>query len=105
MNGTLPPHRQPVGMSLVKPCKLQHIIGMLLGIERADHIRPLAGRGYRDGAAARTIRQALDRHDLDLLPAGFDQRRQNLHQARAGALLLILGNLAVEAAGDADEQF
>src|SRR6266567_4096347 len=90
VNGALTPDRQPLGMRMVKPRKSHHVIGMLLGVERADHVSPFSRPRDRDRATARTIGQALDRHDLDVLLAGFEALRQDLHQTCAGAHLLIL---------------
>jgi hypothetical protein len=109
VNRALTPDRQAFGMGVVKPRELKHIFGVLGGVERADHISPFVGGGHRDRAAARAIRQALDRHDLDILRdvwlAGLDDLRQGLDQPRAGALFLIRGRLIVQAARNADEKF
>jgi hypothetical protein len=108
MNGTLAPDRQSLGMGVVQPRKLKHVLGMLCGVERADHVGPFAGGRHGNRAPARAIRQALDRHDFDalrdVLLAGSDELRQGLYQARAGALFLFRDRLVVQAAGDADKE-
>src|SRR5713101_5768166 len=77
VDGALAPDRQPVWLRLVKPRKPDHIVGMLLGVERADHVSPFSRPRDRDRATARTIGQALDWHDLDVLLAGFKALRQD----------------------------
>jgi hypothetical protein len=104
VNGALAPDRQPVWLGPVKPRKSHYIIGMLLRVERADHVSPFSRPRDGDRATARAIGQALDRHDLDVLLAGFEALQQDLHQTRAGAHLLILNPLVKQAAGDADKQ-
>ena len=58
VNGTLPPDRKPLGMGVVKSCKLDHIFGMLSGVERADHVSPFAG----EDTATVQPRVQFDRH-------------------------------------------
>jgi hypothetical protein len=109
MNRALTPNRQALSMGVVKSREVKHIFGVLCGVKRADHISPFVGRGHRDRAAAGAIRQAFDRHDLDVLRdvwlAGLNDPGQGLDQSRAGALFLIRDRLIVQAARDADEKF
>src|SRR6266702_3683120 len=104
MGRAFPPDRQPFGMGMVEPRKPDHVIGVLLRVERADHVSPFSRPRDRDRAAARAIGQALDRHDLDVLPAIFEKLRQRPHETRAGTLQLILGGLADQAASDTNKQ-
>ena len=77
----------PSAWDMMKPRKLDHVVSMLFGIERADHVGPFSRPRDRDRATAGAIRQALDGHDLDVLLTIFETLRQDLHQARAGARL------------------
>jgi hypothetical protein len=109
MNRALAPNRQAIGMGVVKSRELKHVFRMLGGVERANHISPFVGRGHRDRATTRAIREALDRHDLDswrgVWFAGLNDLRQGFDQLRAGAFFLIRDSLIVEAARDAYEKF
>src|SRR6202049_360692 len=85
VDGALAPDRQPFGMGLMKPCKLDHVVSMLFRVERADHVSPFSRPRDRDRATARAIRQALDGHGLNGFVAVFEQWGQDHHSARAAA--------------------
>src|SRR6202011_1172439 len=75
VDGALAPDRQPFGVGLMKPRKLDHVVSMLFGVERADHVGPLSRPRDRDRATACAIRKAFDGHDLDILLTVFEALR------------------------------
>src|SRR5260370_22927381 len=55
VDGPFPPDWQPLGMGMVKPRKPNDVIGILLGVERAEHVSPFPTSRDRDRATARAV--------------------------------------------------
>lgn len=60
MNRAVAPDGEAVGAGPVETRELHHVGDILVGIEMADDVGPLAWRRDRRGARPRAVRQALD---------------------------------------------
>src|SRR6478735_619054 len=96
MHRPLAPAGEAVGARTMKAREMQHVVDVLLGIEIADDVGPLARRRDRGGAGARAVGQAFDRLDVEAARLLLQRRVET----RAGARLR---EVTLAAARDANE--
>ena len=102
MRRPLAPHRHARRPWPVQAGEVEDVGDMLVGIEIADHVGPLAGRRDGGGAAARAVRQAFDRHDRDDCRVGAALQRRI--KARAGRAARASARHRSRATGDANKR-
>ena len=98
MVGPVAPHGEPVGGCPMETREGEHVARMLVGIEMAHDIGPLAGRGDGHRAGTQAVRQAFDGNDLHVDGLCFQRRMEARARPRFG------GCIAFTATGDANEE-